>query len=40
MSIMPFKDLDEVIKRANATTYGLGIFLFGFIIQKMHKWIV
>lgn len=24
MSILKFKDYDEVIKRANATSYGLG----------------
>jgi len=36
MSIMPFKDLDEVIKRANATPYGLGAAVFTKDITRAH----
>lgn len=36
MSILPFKDLDEVVKRANNTIYGLGAAVFTKDIQKAH----
>jgi len=36
MSILPFKDVDEVIKRANANPYGLGASVFTRDISKAH----
>jgi aldehyde dehydrogenase (NAD+) len=36
MSIMPFKNLDEVVARANNTTYGLGASVFTKDIGKAH----
>jgi len=36
MSILPFKDVDEVVKRANNTSFGLGAAVFTKDIQKAH----
>lgn len=36
MSILPFKDLDEVVKRANNTSFGLGAAVFTKDVQKAH----
>lgn len=36
-SILKFKDIDEVIKRANATNYGLGAGLFTNDLNTVHK---
>lgn len=36
MSILPFKNLDEVVSRANGTAYGLGASIFTKDIAKAH----
>jgi aldehyde dehydrogenase (NAD+) len=36
MSILPFSDVDDVIKRANSTKYGLGASIFTSDIRKAH----
>lgn len=36
MSILPFKDLDEVVDRANNTAYGLGASIFTQDVGKAH----
>jgi aldehyde dehydrogenase (NAD+) len=37
MSIIPFKDIDEVIERANQTSYGLVAAVWTHDIKKAHS---
>jgi len=37
MSIMKFKDIDDVVKRANTTNYGLGAAVFTKDVSKVHS---
>ena len=37
MQILKFKDIDEVIERANATEYGLGAAVFTKNVDIMHQ---